>query len=949
MTRGLGPAALMATLALGVAGLAPAACAQTVTLGLGGWQVQSSALAPQPGGEISEPGFPTASWLAVEPDDAGAPGTEIGALLQNGACPNVFFSEDMRSCFGYIDAIGADTVAQFDVPWWFRTEFEPELQPGGGAQLIVNGIVGQADLWVDGHELAGTHLEGMGQSTLQGDYTRYTFDLAGIVHAGANSLALEVYPNDPVTMFTLDDVDWNQIPPDNNTGIQFPLQLHTSGALAIAGVHVLEDNAADLSSSELTLRGEVTNNTASTQAGTVSATVTPPAGGGEPITLAKTVSVPAQSTSVVSFTSAGDPQLLIGNPKVWWPYQMGAQPLYGLSMQVSQPGAQADSQSETFGIRTVSSYLVGKSAIAPHGVRQFAVNGQPLVIRAGGWAEDEFLRYSSADTAQQIALIKNLGLNAIRTEGKEMPEDFYEQMDRAGILIDAGFQCCDAWQPEHTKLSRQDYQVLSDSALAIGEQLRNHPSVIDFSWSDNAPTPKQEKVSLKGFADADFQDPLIASAEYKSAKQLGPSGEKEGPYDWVPPSYWYDSSHYDHHDSTRTNVGGAWGFDSEASAGDTVPTLDSIERFMSPYEQEQLWKDPAYNQYHANYEPELPGPNNGGYAFGTLYELDKAIASRFGAPSSLDEYVEDAQVQNYETQRAQFEAYIDHSQAKPTPSTGVVYWQLNKGSPTLLWDLYNQEFDEAGSYFGAKKANEPVHALLAYDTDTVTLDNLTNETQSGLSVESKVYALDGQLLDDQSAGPVTLDAQGLDTGTIAPRLPAATTPPAPAHTYFVELLLRREGAVVDRNVYWLSTQPDLVNWHATLQEPEPHATMSQYADLRELHALPDANVAVSAQTKTQAGPAGSDTLTTVTITNTSSTPTVAFFLRADVRRGNAEGVPVGGDDELLPTFWSDDDTTLWPGESETLTAAYSAAALDGEQPVVSVSGWNVTPIDVPAP
>ena len=36
--------------------------------------------------------------------------------------------------------------------------------------------------------------------------------------------------------------------------------------------------------------------------------------------------------------------------------------------------------------------------------------------------------------------------------------------------------------------------------------------------------------------------------------------------------------------------------------------------------------------------------------------------------------------------------------------------------PTLLWDLYNEEYDQAGSYFGAQEANRPVHALYAYDT-----------------------------------------------------------------------------------------------------------------------------------------------------------------------------------------------------------------------------------------
>ena len=66
--------------------------------------------------------------------------------------------------------------------------------------------------------------------------------------------------------------------------------------------------------------------------------------------------------------------------------------------------------------------------------------------------------------------------------------------------------------------------------------------------------------------------PLISSAEYNSSPVLGPSGEKEGPYDWVPPNYWYDTTHYERGDSTRTNVGGAWGYDSEQSAGDTVPT-----------------------------------------------------------------------------------------------------------------------------------------------------------------------------------------------------------------------------------------------------------------------------------------------------------------------------------------------------------------------------------------
>ncbi len=79
--------------------MASTAVAQTRVLGLPGWEVQSSAEATQSGEELSSPSFAGGSWLAVKPDDAGAPGTEIGALLQNGACPEVFFAENMKTLF----------------------------------------------------------------------------------------------------------------------------------------------------------------------------------------------------------------------------------------------------------------------------------------------------------------------------------------------------------------------------------------------------------------------------------------------------------------------------------------------------------------------------------------------------------------------------------------------------------------------------------------------------------------------------------------------------------------------------------------------------------------------------------------------------------------------------------------------------------------------------------
>ena len=919
--------------------IAAAQIAPTKTHGLSkigtqGWQVLTSAVAKDGGERVSAPGYPTSGWLKVKPDDEGAPGTEINALVQNGKCKDVFYSDNMRKCFGYVDKLGPITTGQFADPWWFRTDFAPAFRPGQNAKLTIPGVVGEGDVWVNGTLVAG-------KDVVSGAYAGHTFDITTLVRPGKNTLAVKMYPNNPLKMFTLDQVDWGQIPPDNNTGIQFAPQLQISDELTGDNAHVTQNNAADLSTSALTVETDVTNNSDRSQRGDVTATITPP-GGGAPIVAKQSVDVAAHSKQTVSFEPSKFSALKIVKPKLWWPYSMGDQPLYALSTAVSQHGELSTSSQGTFGIRSVSSRLVGKSPQAPEGSRLFGINGKEFVFRGGGYAPDLFLRYDKADVAHQISLIKNMGLNGVRLEGHDMPQDFYDQADRAGLLVIGGFLCCDAWQPDsEADLTERDFRIMHDSAYTIGQMERNHPSVFNYGWSDNEPTPRQEKETLKAFQEADFQVPVIASAEYKSTPTLGQAGEKEGPYDWVPPSYWYDTTHFDPEDSSRTNVGGSWGFASEQSAGHTVPTLDSIKRFLSPAEQEKLWKDPEYNQYHANFEP-----GHGGYKFGTLYSLDNSITRRYGSWNSLESYVQLAQVANYENTRSQFEAFLHHSNDKANPSTGVVYWQLNKGWPTLLWSLYNNDGDQAGSFYGAKKANQPLHALYGYDDNSVTLDNLGAGTQPGLSVQAKVYDTAGKVLDDQTAGGISLGSQVVKNNVLKPKVPAATTAPEKAQVFFVELQVKQGGKVVDRNVYWLSTQKDVVDWDKTMGQPQ--ATLSQYSSLQGLQNLPQGKVSAVASTRPQAGPNGTDTVTTVTVTNTSNTPAVGFFLRADVRRGTGSGRELPGDNQVGTATWDDNNITLWPGQSQTLTASYKSSDLHGATPVVSVSGVNTARIVVGA-
>ena len=897
-------------------------------LGSAGWKVVTSSTATQGGAAISKPGFDTSKWLSVTPDDSGAPGTEIAALLQNGSCPNVFFSTNMKTCFGYLSKPGANTIAQFKVPWWYQTNFTPTVASGQTATLIVNGVVGSADVWLNGKEVST-------KTTVTGDYTKYTFNVSSDLVSGTNSLAVEVYPNNPESNLTVDNVDWTQVPPDENTGIQFPVQLQVNSALSVGNAHVVENNTSSLSSSALTVKVDVTNNSSSSQTGTVFATVTPPSGGGSPITVNQSITVAANSTSTATFDPSKYAALTISKPQVWWPYQMGAQPLYALDTTLTQGSVSSNSTHETFGIRTITSSMIDKSSEAPDGVRQFQINGQPIVIRGGGWEPDLFLRYSSADIANQIAIIKNLGLNTLRLEGHFMPDDFYEQMDAAGIMIDSGYSCCDAW--ENSSPNAATLAVMTNSATAIGQEQRNHPSVIAMGWSDNAPGSKQEAAAVATWKANDFDVPMLSSAEYNSSPILGTSGQKEGPYDYVPPDYWYDTSHFDSGDDTRTNVGGSWGLDSEESAGDTVPTLDSLNRFMSASDLSNLWQNSSFNQYHLNYEN-----GHGNYKFGTLFLFDQALTNRYGKWNSLDSYVEEAQIQEYESTRAQFEAFVDHStntSGGVSPSTGTIYWQANKGWPSLLWNLYNSDGDQSGSFFGAKQANQPLHALLTQDNGTVTLDNVSGQSQSGLSIESKVYNTAGSVLDDQTVNNVTLTSQQVKTGVITPKAPSSTT----GNVYFVELLLKQNGNLVDRNVYWQSTKQDVINWSKTTGQPQ--GTETSYADLTGLQSLAAGSVSATATASAATGPDGADTSAKVTLTNTSA-KTVGFFLRTDIRRGNASGVEQSGDNQVTAAMWSDNDITLFPGESQTLTVTYKSSDLNGATALLSVFGSNVAKFDV---
>ena len=884
-----------AAVALAAIAATPFACAATAfapaavaggagsTTAIAHWEIQSSAKAQEDGAEVSSPGYSTHDWYA-----ASGRATVLAGLLEDGTYKNVFYGDDLRAVTEP-DSSGS----LFVIPWWYRTEFALAQGTQAIRTLVrINGVIASADVWVNGHKVAD-------HAAVAGAYPVYEFDVTRWVHAGSNILALHVYPGDPRISLSMGWVDWNPTPPDNNMGPWRGVHIVRTGPVQLRFPQVAATlSMPDLARAALAVNVEARNLDSVAHDATITAVV---AG----VPLRRTIHLAAGQTRQVSFSTRTDPGLELTHPRVWWPIGMGAHPLYHLQMTAIVDGATSDRASATFGIRSVSSELTAQ------GYRRFFINGKPVLIRGGGWAPDMFLRDDPQRLEAQFSYVRNLGLNAIRSEGKLEDGRFYDLADRDGIMILAGWECCDKWESAAktggAPWDAADYKVAAASMASEARLLRNHPSVIAFLiGSDNAPPPAIAKMYVDTLHAENWPSPIIAAASDQGTAETGPSGMKmTGPYAWVPPSYWY-----------ADKLGGAFGFNSETSAGADIPLLDELTRMLSPQELRALWQSPQVRQYHAaaSWSP-----------FSRIVPFDTALARRYGTPRSLADYVAKAQLENYDDVRAQFEAYSAHMDAA-SPATGVIYWMLNNAWPSLHWHLYDYSLDPAGAYFGAKKANEPVHIQYSYDSRAVVLVNHTLSSRHGLQAMIRVRNLDGSVRYAQRL-------QHLDvSGDSARRLLTLPEPAALSRTYFVELdLTSANGKPVSRNVYWLSTQSDDLDWKHSNWYLTP---VTQYADLTALQSLPRATSEVRATLRRENG----GYTATVTLTVPASSKAVALLQHVSLKQ------PAGGK-PVVPILWSDNDVTLWPGESLTLTAHF--AAREEAMPVVELSGWNVPTRSVP--
>ncbi len=369
-----------------------------------------------------------------------------------------------------------------------------------------------------------------------------------------------------------------------------------------------------------------------------------------------------------------------------------------------------------------------------------------------------------------------------------------------------------------------DYATANASMRHEAAMLQAHPSILGFLvGSDYWPDDKATGFYMQALTDAGWQSPIVASAAKAGyPKVLGPSGMKmDGPYDWVPPNYWYDT------DPAEQRLGAAFGFGSEQSPGGGTPDLSSLKKFLTAADLDDLWKSPNKNLFHQSTAES---------SFHNRTIFNTALWQRLGAPTSLNDYVQKTQMMDYEATRAEFEGFAAMANAK-RPATGVVYWMLNAAWPSLHWALFDAYLHPAGAFYGTKIGGRLEHVAYDYQRKSVWLINRSLTRSGARTVKIEAVGLDGKSLVNTTVSVTTAPNTSKSTGQIS----GLTV----SDVAFLKLtLLDDKGLSLSRNVYWLASTIDSLNWDASNWYYTP---VSKYANLQGLAKLQAATVTADGQ------------------------------------------------------------------------------------------------------
>ncbi|MGB4577511.1 MAG: glycoside hydrolase family 2 TIM barrel-domain containing protein [Paludibacter sp.] len=865
-----------------------------------GWELAEAWKLTANSGSVFQPDYDTKNWY-----NATVPGTVLTTLVDQGIYPEPYFGVNNLSI--------PDSLCRTD--WWYRISFRiPENQVKKTKWLKFDGINYRAEIWLNDKRIG----------KIDGAFRRDDFNISDYVNtSNENILAVHILPPpnpgipheespragtgpnggqlclDGPTFISSEGWDWMPGIRDRNIGIWQPVHLYFTDKIRITDTQVITSLPLlpDTTLASVTVRTSIVNNSNDNQTVKLYGEI-------GKISFIKEVSLFANEQKFIEISPSEFKQLNIEHPDLWWPNGYGRQVLQNLQLKATVDGQTSDEKNVRFGIREMSYELsvdlpdrqnarveyqpikalakgkplfdnthprdlggnhhipalqpdadakllkiIEDSTMKPYLV--IKVNGQRIYCRGGNWGMDDAMKRSDRKHLEPYFLLhQQANLNMIRNwTGESTEEVFYDLCDEYGLLVWNDF-----WlSTQGYNLTPNDHDLFLENALDVIIRFRNHPSIALWNPRNEGYAPKYIEEKLNSYVARYDGTRLYQSNSINM--NLKPSG---------PWNYFKDPADY-----FRNN---AKGFNTEQGTP-SVPTAETMRSMMA---EEDTWPIGDVWYYHDLHDGQK--------------DYIQAIESKYGTPANLDDFCKKAQFVNYDSHRAMFESWNSRLWNN---TSGLLLWMTHPAWPSTVWQIYSYDYETFGSFYGVKKACEPVHIQYNLHDDKVVVLNTTLKNIEHAKAVFTVFDINGKEIYCYQQIFKKLNANSL-TECFTPVLPSNLP-----ETYLTRVALYDvKNKVISLNEYWKSSSDnfELLN---QLKETQIEAKIIRTNKVTEFE-----------------------------LTNNSTIP--AIGLKPGLRSSKTG-------ERILPAIFSDGYFTLLPHETRRLSVNYNAT----ESVRLTIEGYNV--------
>ncbi len=271
------------------------------------------------------------------------------------------------------------------------------------------------------------------------------------------------------------------IPPDvNPLGIWQPIWLLLDQGISLDRVQIRTrlDGVIDLAL-------HLTNATRTTWDGSLSLDVEAENHGGLGVGVRRVLRLPPGTHLI-------EQRLSVADPHWWWPWDHGEANLYRLNARlVDRTGQMVGGVEKTFGIRTV------RLDRAPDRFTYW-INERPISIRGASYMPGLYLsQCDEAGLSHDVMLARQANLNLLRAHVHVAPPAFYDQCDRAGMMV---------WQDFELNWTQDDSLDFEQRALKLQREmmdmLDHHPSVMTWACHNEPTMVLKRRHNLERHPDA---------------------------------------------------------------------------------------------------------------------------------------------------------------------------------------------------------------------------------------------------------------------------------------------------------------------------------------------------------------------------------------------------------------------------------------------------------------